>query len=328
MDKIAWGILSTGRIAGKFAEALAFVPDAEIAAVGSRSAEAAQAFGEKYHIPHRHASYAALASDPAVDAIYVATPHNFHYENARLCLENGKAVLCEKPFTLNAPEAEELIAFSRQKKLFLMEAMWTRYLPAAVKLRQLVDKGAIGEVRMVTADLSFRADFDPLSRLFNPELAGGALLDVGCYVVSFASMLLGKPNHVTGLSQLGRTGVDEQSAIMLGYENGGVAQLLTGLRAVSPREATVVGSQGWIRVHAPFHVPQRMTIQHGLDTQVLDLPYQGNGYNYEAVEVGACLRAGQLESKIMPLDESLEIMRTLDTLRQQVGLRYPMELHR
>ena len=326
MTKIRWGILSTGGIAHKFAEGLAFLPDAELTAVGSRTAEAAQAFGEKYQVPHRHASYEALASDPDVDVIYVATPHNFHYENSHLCLEHGKAVLCEKAFTLNAPEAEALIAFARQKKVFLMEAMWTRYLPAVVKLRQMVSQGAVGEVRMVTVDLGFRAEINPQGRLFNKDLAGGAILDVGCYVVSFASMLLGTPNQVMGLSTLGVTGVDEQTAILLGYPGGQMAQLLTALRVNSPREAIIMGTEGMLRVNAPFHVATRLTYQRGQGPEeVIAAPFQGNGYNYEAAEVMACLGSGKLESDVMPLDESLQIMLTLDKVRQQVGLRYPTE---
>ena len=326
MAKIHWGILSTGRIAGILAEALAYLPDAELVAVGSRSAEAAQIFGEKYHVPHRHASYEALAADPDVEVIYVATPHNLHYENSMLCLEHGKAVLCEKPFTLNAPQAAQLIAAARQKKLFLMEAMWTRYLPATVKVRQMVAAGDIGEVRMVTADLGFHANYDPQGRLFNPQLAGGALMDVGCYVVSFASMLLGTPQKVAGLSHLGNTGVDEQTGILLGYDDDRLAVLSCAVSTSTPTDGYVLGSKGSLRLHAPFHSSQRLTLKHADGKQeVIDCPYQGNGYNHEAAEVMACLRQGKLESAAMPLDESLAIMHTLDQLRKQIGLHYPME---
>ena len=326
MAKTHWGILSTGRIAGILAEALAYLPDAELTAVGSRSAGAAQAFGEKYHVPHRHASYEALAADPDVEVIYVATPHNLHYENAMLCLEHGKAVLCEKPFTLNAPQAAGLIAAARQKKLFLMEAMWTRYIPAIVKVRQMVAAGSIGEVRMVTADLGFHAKFDPQGRLFNPQLAGGALLDVGCYVVSFASMLLGTPRQATGVAHLGKSGVDEQTGILLGYDDGRLAVLSCAVSTSTPMEGYVLASKGSLHLHAPFHASKRLTFKNADGKQrVINCPYKGNGYNYEAAEVMACLRQGKLESAVMPLDESLAIMRTLDQLRAQIGLRYPME---
>ena len=206
LRKTRWGILSTGGIAHKFARSALNIPGASLVAVGSRTQEAADTFGEEFHIPHRHASYEALASDPEVDIIYIATPHNFHYANARLCLEAGKPALVEKAFTLNAPQAADLIALSRQKRLFLMEAMWSRFLPCMVKVRQLVQSGVIGELRMVKADLCFRAEYRPEWRLLNPNLAGGALLDVGCYVVSFASMLLGNPTQVSGMSFIGQTG--------------------------------------------------------------------------------------------------------------------------
>ncbi len=194
MRKIAWGILGTGRIAGNFAADLALLPDAELVAVGSRSEATAQSFAGRFGAPHAHGSYEALAADPAVEVIYIATPHPLHAENMKLCLRAGKAVLCEKPFTLNAREAEEVIALAREQKLFLMEAMWTRFLPAVVRARELIEQGAIGEVRLLLADFGFRAAFDPHHRLFDPQLGGGALLDLGVYCVSLASMLFGPPD--------------------------------------------------------------------------------------------------------------------------------------
>jgi predicted dehydrogenase len=324
--KIRWGILGTGHIAHKFAAGLSYLPDAELVAVGSRTAAAAEAFGSQHNVPHRHASYEELAGDPDVEVIYVATPHHLHAENSLLCMQHGKAVLCEKPFTLNAAQAKTLVDAARQKKLFLMEGMWSRCLPSWVKLRQLVAEGAVGEVRMVKADLCFRAEFNPRHRLFDPELAGGALLDVGCYVVSFAGMLLGTPLQAAALAHLGQTGVDEQTGILLGYAGGALAVLSTAVRTSTPQDAFVFGTTGWIRVHAPFATSQRLTVQHaGGSEEVIECPFQGNGFNYEAAEVMACLRGGLLESAVMPLDESIEIMRTLDWLRLQIGLRYPME---
>ncbi|SRR5450759_3370 len=326
MEKIRWGILSTGKIASEFAQGLAHAPGAELVAVGSRGVETAQAFGARFNVPHRHATYEALVNDPDVDVIYVATPHNLHYANAKLCLEAGKAALVEKAFTLNAPQAAGLIGLARQKGLFLMEAMWDRFLPHMVKVRELVKQGAIGEVRMVKADLGFRADFIPEGRLLSPHLAGGALLDVGCYVVSFASMLLGTPNQVTGLSHLGQTGVDEQSAILLGYSQGRLAVLSCAVRTLTPQDGYVLGTDGWIRLHAPFGWSGRLSLKSGSSKeQVIRCPIKGSGYAYEAIEVMRCMRQGSLESQVMPLDESLAVMQTLDQLRQQAGLRYPEE---
>jgi dihydrodiol dehydrogenase / D-xylose 1-dehydrogenase (NADP) len=325
-DKIRWGILSTGWIANKFAQGLSVLPDAEIVAVGSRAQATADAFGDKFGVPHRHASYEALAADPDVDVIYIGTPHPFHKENSLLCLQAGKPVLCEKPFTINASEAEEVIALAREKGLFLMEAMWSRYIPIIVKLRDLLAEGAIGEVRALTADLGFRREVDPQSRLFNPELGGGALLDVGIYPISFASMALGTPSRIASLAHLGETGVDELAGIVLGYDEGQLAILHTALQTNTAVEATVMGTRGRMRVHSPWFYGTTLTLSHEEhEDKVISLPYEGNGYNFEAAEVMHCLREGKRESDAMPLDETLAIMQTLDAIRAQWGFKYPME---
>jgi predicted dehydrogenase len=321
-----WGILGTGGIATKFATGLAAQADAKLVAVGSRSQAAADAFGDRFAIPHRHASYADLAADPEVDAIYIATPHPFHLENMLTCIDAGKAVLCEKPFTLNAQQARRAIEQARRRGVFLMEAMWTRFLPLFVELRRLLAEQAIGELRLLQADFGFRTGFNPQGRLFDPALGGGALLDVGVYTVSLAHMLLGAPARVTGLAELGATGVDEQSAYVLGYAGGQLAVLSSAIRTATPQEALIVGTAGQIRIHSPWWRSQRMTLRRsGADDQVLDFPLTGNGYHYEAAEVQHCMAAGATESAIMPLDETLAIMTTLDRLRAPWGLRYPGE---
>ncbi|MBN1812543.1 MAG: Gfo/Idh/MocA family oxidoreductase [Anaerolineae bacterium] len=326
MKKIRWGILSTGWIAKKFAQGLSVLPDAEIVAVGSRAQETADAFGDEFGVPHRHASYEALAEDSDADVIYIGTPHPFHKDNAILCLEAGKAVLLEKPFTINAAEAEEVITLAREKGLFLMEAMWARTIPIIVKLREMLAEGAIGEVRMLTADLGFRSEFDPKSRLFDPELGGGALLDVGIYPISFASMVLGTPSRIASLAHMGRTGVDEQAGIVFGYDGGRLAILHTALQTNTAIEATVMGTKGKIRVHSPWFYGAALTLSiEGRDDEAISLPYEGNGYNFEAAEVMRCLREGKLESTVMPLDETLALMQTLDAIRAQWGFKYPME---
>ncbi len=324
MEKIRWGILSTGHIAHEFASKVLKSPGAELVAVGSRTLEAAETFGAHFRVPHRHASYEALAQDPDVDAIYVATPHNSHYANARLCLEAGKGALVEKAFTLNAEQAVDLIALARQKNLFLMEAMWTRFLPCMAKVRELVQGGAIGDLRMIKADLGFRADDKPEGRLLNPNLAGGALLDVGCYVVSFASMLLGTPDQVSGLSAIGKTGVDEQSAILLGYPEGRLAVLTCAVRTASPRDGVILGTEGWITLQPPFGWTRHLTLKTAAGKEQ-SFRFKNDGFEYEIAEAVRCMRAGLIESPLMPLDESLAVMHTLDTLRQQAGLRYPEE---
>lgn len=322
---VRWGILGCGSIAGQFARGLPHAPGASLAAVGSRSLEKAQKFAAEHGASASFGSYEELASCPDVDVIYVATPHPMHGAHTLLCLENGKAVLCEKPFAINAAEARRMVEAAQSKGVFLMEAMWTRCFPIMVRLREELAAGRVGDVRMVSADFGFRAGFDPKSRLFDPALGGGALLDVGVYAISLASMILGKPSTVAGLMQPAPTGVDAQSAFVLAYPNGALASLYTTIEANTPWEATVLGSEGKIRVHGPFWKPSRMTVSAGDTEEVVELLYEGNGYQFEAIEVGDCLAKGLLESPVMPHEETIAIMETMDSLRSQWGLKYPME---
>ena len=326
MEKVRWGILGTGAIARQFVQGLNAVPEAEVLAVGSRSSASAEKFADKRNIPRRHAGYDTLASDPDVDVVYVATPHPFHAENATLCLQAGKAVLCEKPFSVNAAQAERVIGLAREKGLFLMEGMWTRFFPLMEEVRRLVSEGAIGELRMLNVDFGFRAGLDPASRLFDPRLGGGALLDVGVYCVSFASMILGPPSRSVGLAHLGETGVDEQASIILEQEGGRLANLSIGIRTATPQEATIMGTEGYVKIHAPWWRPMSMTVSRpGEEDETVEAPVSGNGFNYEAAEVIRCLEAGKTESDIMPLDETISVMRTMDGIRDAWGLRYPGE---
>ena len=329
-EKIRWGILGTGSIARKFAEGLKALDDAELVAVGSRTQQSADAFGDAFGVPHRRASYEALASDADVDVIYVATPHALHKDNTILCLRAGKPVLCEKPFAINAREAEEMIRCARERKLFLMEAMWSRFFPITFKVRELLRGGVIGEPRMLTADFGFRTRINPKGRLFDPALGGGALLDVGVYPVSLSSMIFGTPTRIAGMAHLGETGVDEQAAIILGFPGGALSILYTAIRTRTPQEAVIMGTHGQIRIHSAWWRPTKMTVtgfaqRDTASPEVVELPYEGNGYNYEAAEVMQCLHAGKQESDLMPLDETLAIMRTLDEIRAQWHLKYPME---
>jgi predicted dehydrogenase len=262
-----------------------------------------------------------------VDVVYISTPHTFHAANTLLCLDAGKAVLCEKPFAINADEAENVIRHARERDLFLMEAMWTRYLPVVVQVRKWLADGMIGEVRMLLADFGFRAGFQPESRLFDPRLGGGGLLDVGIYTVAMAFMVFGgPPSRITGMADIGKTGVDEQAAILFGYDGGQLAALTCAVRTSTPHEATIIGTEGRIRIETPFWDAHAATLTlSGKEPVRVEPPRIGNGYNYEAEEVGRCLRAGLRESAVMPLDETLTIMKTLDAIRAQWGMKYPME---
>ena len=323
---IRWGILGPGSIANQFAKGLQTAPDGELVAVGSRDQQRADTFADQYHAPNRHASYEALVQDPDIDAIYVATPHPFHKDNAILCLEAGKAVLCEKPFTINAAEAEKVVACARAQDTFLMEAMWTRYLPIIVQTRQWLEEGAIGEPRLVSADFGFRTGINPDGRLFNLSLGGGAMLDVGIYVVSFAAMILGaKPQQIAAAAHIGETGVDEQTGILLRYENGALANLSCAVRASTPHEALIVGTEGTISIDPSWWKGESATLKAGDREERVELPLEGNGYNYEAQEVARCLREGLRESPVMPLDETVALMQILDEARAQIDLKYPME---
>ena len=324
-DTIRWGILGPGAIAHSFANGLKVLPDAELVAVGSRAQKRADKFGDEFDVPHRHGSYEALAADPDVDVIYVAVPHSGHMKSTILCLNAGKAVLCEKPFAINAKQAQAMIETARSKGVFLMEAMWTRFLPVIVKVREWLAEGAIGDVHMVNADFGFGASFNIESRLFDPERGGGALLDVGVYTVAFASMVFGgAPERIVSMAHKCESGVDERAAMIFGYGAGQLAVLITAITTNTAHLSTILGSAGRIDIPHFWHGTQA-TLSAGGEEQTVDLPFKGNGYEYQAIEVMDCLRAGKLESDIIPLDESLAIMQTMDTIRDQWGLKYPME---
>lgn len=323
---IRWGILGTGTIAAAFAEALATLPGAALAAVGSRARETADAFADRFGIPRRHATYAALAADPEIDVVYVATPHALHHANAVQCLEAGKAVLCEKPLAVNAREARAMVDCARRRGLFLMEALWTRFLPAVRAVLSDVAAGAIGAPRLVAADFGFRSDPEPGGILHDPALGGGALLDVGVYPVALASWVLGRPDRVTALAHLGPGGVDEVSAVLLGFPGGATAVLHAAISVETPQEALIAGTDGLIRLHAPWWRATRATrTRPGAPDATIDLPFPGNGYQLEAAEVMRCLRAGERESPTLPLDGTVAVMETLDAVRERIGLRYPMD---
>jgi len=324
---VRWGILGTGEIAHLFATALVAMEDAVIAAVGSRTQGSADAFGDEFKIPRRHPSYRELAEDPEVDLIYVATPHGLHKENTILCLEAGKGVLCEKPFTINRRDAEEVMAVAEKQQVFLMEAMWTRFIPAVRQAMRWIEEGAIGDVRMVHAHFGFRWDAPEGAALFDPAMGGGSLLDVGIYPITLAHMAFGgAPTRIQGLPTLGRNGVDEQAAMVLGFENGGLAVLSSAIMTEMPTDAYIMGTEGMIRLHADFWNASKVSIRRGEDEpEVNSFPLICNGYEYEAQEAQECFRAGKLQSETMPHAATLDVLGIMDELRAQWGLKYPME---
>ncbi len=354
MSKIRWGILGTGRVAAGFARDLATVPGAELLAVASRTHEQAATFAAMLGIPRAYAGYEALATDPDVDVVYVATPNAFHKDHCLLCLENGKAVLCEKPFALDAAQARQVIEVARGKGLFCMEAMWMRFIPLMRLLPALAHSDSIGDIRMVTIQLGFSNIVEPGRGVFDPTLGGGTLLDLGIYALSLASQLLGTPARIDSQAVIGTTGVDEQMAALLAYAGGQQAILTASLRNQTSNDAMIMGTRGYIHVHAPVYSPTRLSLVRTppimassprppslLRTiyarvrqyvplrppgrvRAITRPYRGNGYHYEAAEVVRCLQAGELQSPIMPLDETVRILEVADSIRERWHVDSPM----
>jgi predicted dehydrogenase len=322
---VRWGILATGGIAHAFARDLELQPGCEVVAVGSRSRASADAFGDEFGVPHRHASYQALVNDPDVDAVYVSTPHPGHHGAVLLAINAGKAVLVEKPFAMDAAQAREMIEAAHGQGTFLMEAMWTRFLPHIARLREILAAGTLGDVVYLTAEHGQWFAPDPRFRLFAPELGGGALLDLGIYPVSFASLVLGVPARVTAVSDPAFTGVDATTSMIFQYDSGAHAVLTTTLRAASGNSAAIYGTEARIEIDGWFYTPTsfRVIARDGTELERFDQPYAGRGLRAEAAEVGRCLRAGLLESPLLPLDETYSIMQVMDEIRRQIGLSYP-----
>jgi predicted dehydrogenase len=324
---IRWGILGTGKIAHTFSTALKSLPQAEIVAVGSRTQASAEKFADVFGIRQRYSSYEALVNDADVDIIYVSTPHTLHHENSLLALNAGKHVLCEKPLGLNSRQVEEMIATAKEKKRFFMEAMRMYFYPAIQKAKNLVESGVIGTPGILQADFGFSATFDPQSRLFNPQLGGGALLDIGIYPLAFALLFFGKPLHLSGEAILGKTGVDEQITITAQYAAEKTAVLYATLRANTESAAIISGSQGYLRIHREFWRPEKISIINGrnLTEEILEFPISGNGMEYEAQHVIDCLKSGKTQSDMMSWQVSRDLMAMMDSLRAQWGFRYPDE---
>jgi predicted dehydrogenase len=319
---LRWGILGTGGIAQTFASDLRLTDSGVISAVGSRSQSSADRFADAFGIETGHPSYEALVADPAVDVVYVATPHPMHRDNAILALRAGKPVLVEKPFAMNAAEAAEIVKVARETGLFAMEAMWTRFLPHMAGVREWLAQGTLGEIVTVTADHGQWFAEDAGFRLFAPELGGGALLDLGVYPVSFASMVLGTPDRIAAIIDPAFTGVDAQTSMLFGYQSGAQAVLTCTLRAKSATRASIVGTDARIEIDGDFYAPATLTLipRHGEPTRVRS-SHEGRGLRHQADEVAHRLAAGDLESPLMPLDETISIMQTMDTVQAQAGSR-------
>ncbi len=323
MGKVRWGIMGAGGISSKFASDLLQSTEGELLAVASRTPGKAEKFAEEFKAPKAYDSYEAFVADPEIDIVYIGTLHPMHKEGVLLCLNAGKAVLCEKPFMMSAQETEEVMAAAKKNNVFLMEAMWTRYLPPIVQAREWIAEGRIGEIKMLTANFGFDFGGDPKHRLLDKKLGGGALLDAGIYPISFASMVFGKqPTKISSNAYIGETGVDERFSALFEYEGGQTALLSGGVVLRTSNDAIIYGTKGYIHLTnflfgtgAALHIPNEEPV-------LFEKKLPTFGYIFEAEEAMRCLRDGLKESPIMPVSETLEIMQTVDALRGQWGLEY------
>src|SRR5579872_3483905 len=321
-----WGIMGTGWIADLFTKDL-LLTKRIVNAVGSRSQASADRFGAQFGIPKRHPSYEELAADPSVDVIYVATPHPMHFANAKMALSAGKHVLIEKPFTLNAAQAQELVALAETKGLVALEAMWTRFLPHMVRLREIVSSGILGDIRSIIADHTQDLPDDPAHRLNALELGGGALLDLGIYPISFAWDVLGEPQSIRSTATFKNTGADAQVATLFQYPSGAMAVTLSASDTAGPNRAAVVGTEGRIEIDRVWYEPSSFRVFDNKHRVIEEFKssIQGRGMQFEAAEAERLILAGKTAGEIMPPSETVGIMRTLDTIRSQIGLKYPDE---
>jgi predicted dehydrogenase len=321
MTIVRWGVVGPGRIAAKVVRDFAHVPDAEAVAVSSRSADRARAFADANGIGRAYGSYREILDDPEVDAVYIATPHPQHRAVALAAIKAGKALLVEKAFTVTPAATEEIVAAARSAGVFVMEAMWTRFQPAVVRMRELLADGAIGEVRGVQGELGVNAPTDPQDRFYNPAVGGGALFDLTVYPVSFAQMVLGTPDTVAAHGVLAPSGVDVEEAVLLGWADGRTASLFTSLRCATPGQMRVYGTGGWIDVLPRFHHPDTIVLHRtGHEPEEITRPHTGGGYAHELQEVTDGVLAGRTESTVMPLADTVAVQDVLGAVADQLGM--------
>lgn len=326
-DKLCnWGVIAPGGIAAKFSQALNGVDGANCHSVASRNIDRANKFATRHGFTNVHQSYADLASDPEVDAIYIASPHNMHAEQSIMCLNAGKAVLCEKPLTVNRQEAETVLRSAADNNVFYMEAVWTRFLPIYSDIRNWISEGRIGKIQMIDASFGFSMNYHPEHRINNLELAGGALLDLGIYPITFADWVMdSSPATISSMAEIGSTGVDEKNAIQLQYTDGEIATLRSSSTTMLANDAWIYGDKGHIKVPLFWSAESAvLTEANGKETKLVR-PHVINGYEGEIIEVHRCLANGLKESPKMSQDKSLRVMGIMDEVRRQINLVYPFD---
>lgn len=317
-----WGILGAGKIAEKFAQDLATVNGAVLYAVASRSIDKAEEFAKNHKIMISYGSYLELVEDENIDIIYVATPHSFHFEHAMLCLKHQKAVLCEKPFGINLEQVEAMISLAKEKNVFLMEALWTQFLPHFQFVSELTMSKKYGELLDIKADFGFNAAFDADNRLYNKELGGGSLMDVGIYPVFLALSLLGYPENITAEAKFGSTGVDENCNMQLSYANGAKADLYSAINETTPITATLRFDKATVIINSRFHEPSSVSIQTNENIETKEFPVTTHGYNFEAAHVQDMIKENRIESNLMTFEKSKNLISILDRIRKQINLKY------
>ncbi|MDX1314338.1 MAG: Gfo/Idh/MocA family oxidoreductase [Eudoraea sp.] len=323
--EIRWGIVGLGKIADTFARDLALVPDATLVAVASRGLQKAEAFKDKYNARYAFGSYEELYACPEVDVVYIATPHSHHARVAIKALEHGKHVLCEKPMGVNSAQTSQMLNLAREKNVFFMEALWSRFIPAIVRAKELADSGTIGDIRYIHSDFAFYAlDRDQEGRLLNPALAGGSLLDIGIYPVFLSYLMLGKPDKVQSVCKFHQTGAEIETTMIFEYEQA-QALLFSGLTCNSEMKAMICGTRGTIYIHPRWHESSELTLELGDDRQSLPLPKTGKGYTHEINEVHNCLRSGKIQSDLWSHQNSTDLIELLDLVRSQNNIRFPFE---
>ncbi|UNY97808.1 Gfo/Idh/MocA family oxidoreductase [Zhouia spongiae] len=320
--KIRWGIIGLGNIAEKFAEDMQAVDSGLLYAVGSRNSSKARNFAEKHHVQKAYDSYAGLLKDENIDAVYIATPHSLHKENALACLKNKKAVLCEKPLAMNEAEVKEMIYMAKSNNVLLMEAMWTYFLPHYRYVLELLDRNEFGKLKKLEADFGFKSEFDKKSRLFDKKLGGGSLLDIGIYPVFAALSVLGVPDKIDATAHFLDNNIDTQCQIKFTYPDQVIAQLKSTVIENTPTTATFYCEHGIIKINKNFYGPTTVSILSGTDSQTVDFGYHTKGYTYEIEHFNRLLIDGKKESPVMSHDFSLRLIKTLDQIRDQIGLKY------
>ena len=323
MDKkIKWGIIGLGKIANKFAADLLLSKASTLYGVASRDTNKSKDFYEKYKAVRYYNSYEELANEPEIDIIYIATPHSFHFENTMMCLKKNKVVLCEKPIGINSEQVKAVFEEAKSRNLFLMEAIWTRFIPATEKLIELLNNNAIGDVLFIRADFGFKANYDLKNRIYNKDLGGGSLLDIGIYPIYLSLLLLGIPTDIKAMARMTKTKVDGYCSMQFNYMNDAKASLESTIEANTPTTAYIYGSKGQIELHSPFHHTQKITILKNGEKEVLTVKYKGNGYLYEIEEVNKCLLNKATESLKVPPSLSIDLMSVIDRVKKEIGLTY------